>query len=46
MRAMETTPAAPLNAGKEQGNRSSDAHSEGQPGDSLCKTDGEWRRTL
>jgi hypothetical protein len=30
MRAMETTLAASLSAGKEQGNRSVDARSEGQ----------------
>ena len=35
MRAMETTSAASLDTGKEQGNRSSDASSEGQFGDSL-----------
>ena len=35
MRAMETTPVASLDTGNEQGNRSSDARSEGQSGDSL-----------
>src|SRR3990172_7393736 len=35
MRAMETTPAVSLDTGKEQGNGSSDARSEGQSGDSL-----------
>ena len=35
MRAMETTPAVSLDSGKKQGNRSSDARSEGQSGDSL-----------
>jgi len=32
MRAMETTPAASLDAGKKQGNRSSDVCGEGQSG--------------
>jgi hypothetical protein len=35
MRAMETTPAASLDMGKEQGNRTVGARSEGQSGDSL-----------
>jgi hypothetical protein len=43
MRAMEIIPAASLDAGKEQANRSANARSEGQSG---CSLERERRRVM